>query len=456
MEFSGKNIHIVGICGVSLSALAVLLSREGARVTGSDLDETEAARLRTLGITVFVGHRKENILSDTDMVVFSSAISDNNPELIEAKRRGLVLLSRAELLSEISKRYGCVIAVAGSHGKTTTTAMIASMLIDAGLNPTVHVGGWFSKIGGNVRVGSKAYFVTEACEYKNNFLKLCPDTAVILNVQADHLDFFKTFAGVVKGFFSFAQKIKHDGALIYNADDQNMNFPEGANAVGFSVENGGDINAANIKMQRNGTYSFDCIFDGSTLGRVHLSVCGEHNIKNALATILVGLHLGIDFKTIAKSVGAFCGVDRRFQLLGTMNGAAVYSDYAHHPTEIKASIKTAKSFTAGKILAVFQPHTYTRTAAFFDDFISSVADADERAFYSIFPARERPMSGITHTALAQKSCKLGLNARAIDDKNALFKLIAEFAAPNNTILLLGAGNMQNLCKELKFDEKYHK
>ena len=449
MKIEGKRIHFIGICGISLSALAVMCKAMGAEVSGSDLAEgNKAKELRQLGIAVFIGHSKQNV-KNSEIVVYSSAVSEDNVELRYAKEHKLKVLKRATLLGEISKQYETTIAVSGCHGKTTTTAMIGKMLVDFNLDPTIHIGGEFSFIGGNVRVGGKRFFVTEACEYKNNFLKLRPDISVVLNVEPDHLDFFKTFENVKLGFYKFLSKTKH--TIVINADCEHIVIPQDRKVINFSLNNIGFVNAVNLELNLDGTYSFDYILDGAIRGRIKLAVCGKHNIYNALACIVVGEVLKIPPSNYIKSLESFKGVDRRFQLMGTINKTNFIIDYAHHPTEIESSIKTAKTFTKGEVIAIFQPHTFSRTQSLFCEFISSLMLADKSAFYKIYPAREEPIEGITHFSLAQKAKTMGAKSIAISDYDELVNFIYSNAKIGNTILLLGAGDYVDVCNKLKFD-----
>lgn len=452
MDICGKKVHFVGVCGVSLSALAVLAKDLGAEVSGSDLlgDERKAAWLRERGIKVFVGHSWVNAVG-ADIIVFSSAIGEDNPELVYAKKIGIRILKRAEFLGEIADGYEIVIAIAGSHGKTTTTAMLAKILIDYGLNPTVHIGGEYSFIGGNVRIGGRKIFVTEACEYKNNFLFLSPTISVVLNVEPDHLDFFKSFDRVKSGFYHFIKNTSNKGLAVINADDKDIVCPILKNRLTFSLENKGDICAVNLELNDDGTYSFDYLIDGWIGGKIKLSVCGRHNVFNALAAMLVAESLGVPFEKISKSLSEFNGVDRRFQLVGKINGANIIIDYAHHPTEIKASIETAKTWTKGKVVAIFQPHTYTRTQAFFNEFVSSLSCADKSAIFKIYPAREPEILGVTHCALARAGQAEGLDCCALDDYGALVSYILGVAEAGDTVLLLGAGDFVKVVDELMFD-----
>ena len=451
MVFKNKHIHFIGIGGISLSALATFSICFGAQVSGSDItpnEETE--KLKAMGATIFCGHKKENVYG-AEIVVYSSAVKEDNEELLEAKNNGLKIYKRAEFLNEIAKEHRVVIAVSGSHGKTTTTAMIAKIFIDSSLNPSVHLGGNYNFIGGNARVGGKDFFITEACEYKDNFLYLSPDVSVILNIAPDHLDYFKTLDNLICSFLKFAKKTQKRGLIVANADEKCIKLPFFRKKLKFSMENKGYLNAANIRCEKSGTFSFNPLFDGAIKPRIKLGVFGEHNIYNALAAILVASEFNISFKQISKSLKTFYGVHRRFEFVGKINGAKIIIDYAHHPDEIEKSIKTAKIFTKGQVFAIFQPHTFSRTASLFDDFIYSLKEADIRAYYTIFPAREDPIDGITHTALAQKSNELNLAAFSIDNELQLYNAIMSNAKENNTIILLGAGDFVKIVKKLPLE-----
>ena len=447
MNFKNLRMHFIGIGGISLSALAQLALNKGAIVTGSDIsksDETE--KLENLGVSVFYCHKKENVVG-SDVVIYSSAIKEDNPELVEAKQRKLKIMKRAELLAEISKEFPVTIAVCGSHGKTTTTAMVANLLINAKLDPTVHLGGEYGFIGGNVRIGGGDFFVTEACEYKDNFLYLTPQISVCLNVSPDHLDYFKTFDNVKTSFGKFINRTR--GIVISNSDDNYL--VKQKHQLTFSIENKGDVCAVNIKEYERGKFSFDVIFDGSKRFNVKLGVYGRHNIYNALSAICVGFALKINEKIIKCAIEGFTGVDRRFQEVGLINGAKIIVDYAHHPDEIKASIISAKNIAKGRVIAIFQPHTFTRTKAFLNEFAESLALADKVAVFKIYPAREVPISGVDHNLLAELIRKNAKDCSAIDNYCELAEYIYDNCRKDDVILIMGAGDYVKICKMMKFD-----
>ena len=439
----------MGICGISLSALAQILVSQGHEVWGSDLCPGEMGKkLSRLGIKVFSKHKKEYV-KDADVVVYTAAASKDNPEILWAKEQGKKVLSRAEVLGGLSKYYKNTIAIAGSHGKTTTTGMISTIFINAGFDPTVHIGGNFHKIGGNVRLGKSSVFITEACEYCDSYLKLSPKTGVVLGIQADHLDYFKTLAGVQKSFERFVKRVKRRGALIFNANcarcekvSQNAN----CDVVGFSKKSDSDYSAKNLMPDRTGCFSFDCYEHQKFLGRVFLGTPGEHNVSNALAAIAVARANGIDFQTISESLSEFCGVERRFELVGKLNGAKVYHDYAHHPTEISATIATARLVSSGRLFVVFQPHTFSRTKSFFCQFAKSLAKADSVITFPIYPARENPLPGVTSDALASKVLEQKTPAVCLHTYRGVKNFLEKQVSQNDLVLILGAGDIVGLCK----------
>ena len=445
-----EKIYFIGICGISMSALAQVLHFQGHDVWGSDLNPGEIGiSLNRLGINVFNNHSPDNIL-DADIVVYSSAIHDNNPELIYAKSKGLKIFSRAEVLGELSKHYKYTVAVAGSHGKTTTTGMLGNIFINAGLDPTVHIGGNFQKIAGNVRVGRSKFFITEACEYCDSYLKLSPHLGIILAVQADHLDYFKSVANVFESFSKFALKIKKYGCLIFNLDDSRAlsisRIAKCKNIISLSKQKNADYYANSISCNSLGCFSFNVIEHGCILGKVELSVPGEHNIYNALAAIAVARFYGIDFSSISNSLSEFYGVDRRFELVGEINNARVYHDYAHHPTEISAVIKTARLLCSGRVFVVFQPHTFSRTKSFFKRFVKSLAGADCVIMYPIYPAREKPIPGITSDILSEQILNRNTPAICIHSFAEIKMYLCDKVRQNDIVLILGAGDIVGITK----------
>ena len=447
MKFNGIHFHFIGIGGISLSALALLTIARGAVVSGSDIVESDQTlTLKTAGAKIFIGHDARNVMG-ASVVVYSSAIKEENPEIIYAKKHNIKLIKRAELLAAIAKEYPVTVAIAGSHGKTTTTAMISQILINAGFDPTVHVGGEFRYIGGNVKIGGGGVFVTEACEYMDNFLYLTPTVGVCLNVSPDHLDYFKTFNNIQTSFKKF---ISQSEIVISNADDATLGLNK--HNLTFSINNKGQLCAVNICEYKPGLFSFDCLYDGAIITRIYLNIYGKHNIYNALAAIGVGILFKIDIKFIKKSIEHFSGVGRRFEQIGEINGAKIIIDYAHHPDEIAASIKAAAKITSNRVIAIFQPHTFTRTQALLKEFAASLAEASEVAVFKIYSAREKPIDGVDNRLLSNEVNKLGTPSVSIDDYQTLKEFIASRSVSGDVILILGAGDYVKACKELPFDE----
>ena len=352
-------------------------------------------------------------------------------------------------MGQFSRHFKNTIAVSGCHGKTTTTAMLSCIFINAGLNPTIHIGGTYDKIGGNVRLGSNNIFITEACEYKDSFLSLKPKVSVILGVQADHLDYFKNVNNVQKSFNNFASNTQKTGFLVFNSDNRRAKqAADFANCkiVGISKSCRSTCRAKNIFHHSNGCFAFDCVQNNKVLGRVYLSVPGEHNITNALAAIAVAIRFNISFSCIQSSLFEFAGVDRRFQLVGQINGAKVFHDYAHHPTEIQASIKTAYQMQAQKVFVVFQPHTYSRTKSFFCRFAKALCVANEAILYPIYPAREAPIKNITSEALSQKINQIGGNSVHYPTFGQIIDHLKRNVSSSDIILILGAGDIVNITK----------
>ena len=451
-ELKGKRVHFIGIGGISMSALAQMLEREGVIVQGSDLaynEETE--KLEKQNIKVFHTQQKENLVG-VDVVVFSSAIHDDNEELSYAKSKNLMILKRAEILGIIAKDYKTVIAIAGSHGKTTTSAMISEIFLTAGKKPTIHVGGVLSKIKSNYKLGGKKYFITEACEYMDNYLYLTPDLSVILNIDSDHLDYFGSLDGVKKSFAKFARKVKKGGLNVLSMDDVNSLDIIDENAATFGMNHKADIYASNIKEYKPCRFMFDVIFCGCNLGNIKLSILGKHNISNALASILVSLACGIDFCDIKFALEHFSGVKRRSEIVSNKNNILVIHDYAHHPKQIEKMIDVAKMLTRpvhGKIIVAFEPHTYSRTKFLLDDFAKSFYGADYLFLAPVYSAREDESQGVGSDELALHTKKYVKKIECVSFYNDIKSKIKSIAKPHDVVLILGAGNIEKLAEKFR-------
>lgn len=367
-----------------MSGLALYLSKNGYDVSGSDISENEQVKmLKSHGIKVFLGHNKTNV-EGSELVVFNSAIDEHNPELTRAKNLGLKIISRSELLRLVSREHEHVVAVAGTHGKTTTSAMIGEIFCLAGLAPTIHIGGVSKNLGTNFLIGEKQYFITEACEYKDNFLSLNPEVGVVLNVDDDHLDYFKTKQNLKRSFEKFVFQsdfsIVYDGFLQKNSKKTEKIVQIGENSQYCWVDN--------IEIEANKKYAFDAIFCGEYVGRIHLGVFHKHNVTDALFAVAVAKYYGISNQIIVRALENFAGVRRRFEEIGWSGGVRVVIDYAHHPKEISSTMTSAKDITKGRLFVVFQPHTYSRTKKLFNEFVSCFDLADKLYIFRTYPARE--------------------------------------------------------------------
>ena len=366
-----QHVHFIGIGGISMSGLAEILLKENFTISGSDSKPSNLTEhLVSLGATIFYPQKAENVIKGIDVVVYTAAIHEDNPELIEVRRQGLPTLTRAQLLGQLMKNYETPIAISGTHGKTTTTSMVSHILLEAEKDPTISVGGILKAIGGNIRVGNSGVFVTEACEYTNSFLDFFPKISVILNVEEDHMDFFKDIDDIRSSFHRFAALLPEDGALIINKNIEKMEAITNGltcKVITYSETQSADYSATNITFDELGNASFDLIKYGTFAGRINLSVNGNHNVSNALSAIAVSDLLGIDLETCKKGILSFTGTNRRFQYKGEINGVTIIDDYAHHPTEIKATLTSVQHYPHREVWCIFQPHTYTRTKAFFHE-----------------------------------------------------------------------------------------
>lgn len=447
---ASAHIHFIGIGGISMSGLADIMLKSGYMVTGSDRDSSSITKkLESEGAKVFLGHDAKNVVG-ADLVVHTSAVHEDNPEMAEALRLGIRRIDRAEFLGAVMKGYRNAIGVAGTHGKTTTTSMLAHALIYTDNDPTVSVGGELDIIGGNIRSGSSEFFLTEACEYTNSFLKFFPHVAVITNIEEDHLDFFKDINDIIESFRKFALLTKEDGYVVAWGEDPEIRKAlegTGCDVLYYGLTSEFEFYAENI-IYRNGYPDFDVMRKGEKLCHITLYVPGEHNILNALATIAVCAVYGIDPVEAAKGIETYKGTHRRFEKLGMLNGATVIADYAHHPTEIRATLKTAVKFGAKKIWCVFQPHTYSRTRTLWKDFLTCFAEADELILAEIYAAREKPDGVTTSAKLADEISKTGMKAKCVDSFEGIAELLKENVQEGEMVFLMGAGDIINLSKLL--------
>lgn len=444
-----KNIHCIGIGGIGLSAIAEILLDRGYNVSGSDMKESDmTALLESKGAKIYIGHRKENV-EDVDLVVYSAAVSAENPEIVRAKERGVECVSRAVMLGALMSEYEKSIAISGTHGKTTTTSMVSLILDKAKLEPTILVGGNLAEIGGNVKVGNSEYFVTEACEYMDSFLSLKPQIEVILNIDSDHLDYFKDIDHIVSSFDKFTKLLPKGGKVIaYDANPFVKKVISNVeDAITFGYGENCTYYAKDITFDQAGMPSFTVMHYGANLGRATLSVPGEHNILNALAAFSCCHQLGVGADIIIQQLKAYKGTERRFDVVGkTKKGALVIDDYAHHPTEIRATIDSTKNMQKNKLWVIFQPHTYTRTLALFDQFADSFSDVDELILPEIYAAREKNIYKVSSRALAEKIKELHpeKSVRFIEDFDEIADLVYENTAAGDIVITMGAGDVYKI------------
>lgn len=446
------HIHFIGIGGISMSGLAEILLEEGFTVSGSDSKESPLTKkLESEGAIIHYGQRAENISDGIDCVVYTAAINKANPELMEAVARKIPMLTRAELLGQLMKNYKTPIAVSGTHGKTTTTSMISHILLAADLDPTISVGGILKAIGGNIRVGKSETFITEACEYTNSFLHFYPKISVILNIEEDHLDFFKDLEDIRHSFHQFAALLPSDGTLIINGDIDNYQEIYDSldcNVITYGSSDMLDYSASNITYDEKGLVAFDLIKNGKVVDHIQLSVTGDHNVSNALASIATAELLQIPMETIKKGILSFSGTDRRFEYKGTFNGVTVVDDYAHHPTEIEATLHAAHNYPHKKLWCVFQPHTYTRTKALLPEFAKALSLADHVVVADIYAARETDTLGISSEDLQKRIQELGTPCEYFPTFDEIENYLLSNCQEGDLLITMGAGDVVNIGEQL--------
>jgi UDP-N-acetylmuramate--alanine ligase len=455
------HIYFIGIGGISMSGLAEILLSEGFTISGSDLAETElTATLANKGAQIYYEQKPENLAQASaskqiDLVVYTAAIKEDNPEYRAMQEYKLPSLTRAELLGQIMKNYQTAIAVAGTHGKTTTTSMVSAILLNAGLDPTLTIGGIYNAINGNVRLGKTAYFVTEACEYTNSFLKFFPTVGLIMNIEADHLDFFKDIEEIRESFRRFAALLPANGALIINGEIEKL--PEITKGLPCTVITFGkgasyDYNIEDIDYDQQARASFTLHRQGNdSRKRYSLGTCGEHNVYNAVAALALADYLDLDPQEAQKSLQAFKGTERRFELKGNKAGFTIIDDYAHHPTEIIATLKTARYFSKRRLCCVFQPHTYTRTKALLPEFAAALSLADWLIIVDIYAAREKNTVGISGKDLAEAIAALGNECYYMPTSegfSAVEKFILKNLQEDDLLITMGAGDVVTIADNL--------
>ena len=447
-EYYGKRVHMIGIGGSSMSGLARVLQTKGCRVSGSDMAEGENLRvLRERGIPVAVGHSAE-YLTDAELAIYSAAIAPDNAEFVECIRSGIPVMERSVLLGQLSEEYETVIAVCGTHGKTTSTSMLAEILVDAGADPTIHIGGVLESIGGSVRQGNSGYFLTEACEYRRSFLTLLPAVVVLLNIDEDHLDYYRDIDEIESAFGELLGKLPADGWALGNGDDPRARRQLellSCKRETFGVSENADYRMVGICEDSFGFVRFSLYHRQELLGEVSMGVPGLFNAKNAAAALAVAHHMGIDMASACGSIERFRGVHRRFELTGTLYGAELFHDYGHNPAEIKNALSIARRrCRKGRLWAVVQPHTYSRVKTLFQDYLMCTEAADITLVTDIFAAREQDPGDISSEMLAEGMRACGLNVRWTPTFADAAAVIRDGVCAGDLVITLGCGDIYRL------------
>ena len=443
-----KNIHMIGIGGVSMSGIAAILNNFGFSVTGSDLADSDNLKsLQEKGIKATVGHNINDV-AKSDVVVYSAAVKKDDPEMLEAKRLNIETIERADFLGALTRCYADTICISGTHGKTTTTSMVSMCFLEALKDPSIQVGAFLKAIDGNYRVGNSEHFIIEACEYVESFLKFSPKAEIILNIDNDHLDYFKNLENIKNAFIKYIKLLPQDGILIYNGDDANssdLSSYTNAKCITYGITNKKtDFFAVNITFDDDGFPEFDVYHNDKFFDRIKLNVTGMHNVLNSLACIALCNEYGIDKSCIKSALLKFTGANRRFEFKGKLNGASVYDDYGHHPTEIIATAKSLMNKKYNKSWVVFQPHTYSRTKNLLDDFAKALLNFDNIIIMDIYAAREKNTYNITSEDLAKKIIYLGKDAKYIPDFDECAEFLKNNVQDGDIVMTLGAGTVTKI------------
>lgn len=444
-----KNIHMIGIGGVSMSGIAAILKNWGFHVTGSDSSDSENVKaLIQKGFKVTIGHNLEDV-ANSNIVVYSAAIQQDDPEMLEAKRLQIPTIERADFLGELTRCYQDTICISGTHGKTTTTSMVALCFLEALQDPSIQVGAYLRQLNGNYMVGNSEIFIIEACEYVESFLKFSPKAEIVLNIDNDHLDYFKNFENIKNAFIKYVKLLPSDGILILNADDTNcLDLAQYTNIkpITYGLDNkNSDFYAANITFDENGFPEFDVYHNDKLFDKIKLSVPGTHNILNALSCIALCHEYSLDKKAIKSALLKFTGAHRRFEFKGKIdNKVSVFDDYAHHPTEIMATVKSLCHKKYHHSWVIFQPHTYSRTKNLLDDFAKALLNFDHVIVLDIYAAREKNTYGITSKDLVNQLIKIGKEATYLPDFKECVSYIKNNVEENDIVMTLGAGTVTQI------------
>ncbi len=446
------KIHFIGIGGISMSALAEICLNKGYKVSGSDSNESYLLdKLRSQGANIFIGHEKEHLADDVDMVVYTAAVHDDNAELIAAREKNKLVVNRATFLGQIMREYKNSIAISGTHGKTSTTSMLSTIFQYADLDPTILVGGNLSSIGGNVKIGNSDHFITEACEYVDSFLNFNPKISTVLNIEEDHLDYFSGLDEIKASFNKFGKLLPKDGYFIINGDDENTNdilHDVKATVIKYGTNLGNDALIKNISFNEKGHGIFEIELNGKNLGVFELSVPGLHNIYNATAAILVAYVSNIELELIRENIKSYSGVGRRFEVKGKYNDALIIDDYAHHPTELKATLSAAKKMKKSKLWCIFQPHTYTRTKSLLNEFAEAFYSADKVIITDIYAARENDPGDIHSKDLVEKLYQNHVDVAYISKFEDIVDYLRDNVSSNDLVITAGAGPIYKVAEEL--------
>ena len=447
------HVHFIGIGGISMSGLAEILLQEHFTISGSDSKESDITTLlEKLGATVTIGQQAKNITDDIDLIVYTAAVHSDNPEFKAALESGKPILTRAQLLGQIMSNYQYSMAVSGTHGKTTTTSMLSHVLLAGNVDPTISIGGMLNAIGGNIRVGHSEYFVTEACEYTNSFHAFQPKISIILNVDADHLDFFSGIEEIIQSFRTFAHKLPEDGTLVINGEMDCLPIiieDLNCNICTFGLSENCKYRAEDIEYDASGCASYTLLIDNSPVTKIKLNVNGLHNVTNSLATIAVADILHIGLEDTKRGLESFDGAKRRFEIKGTYNGITIVDDYAHHPTEIQATLTAAKQTAHNEIWCVFQPHTYTRTKALLPEFAEALHAADHVVLTKIYAAREQDTGIVSSQDIAdllQKEYQTDVVYLPTFEEVETY--LKKNCKKNDLLITMGAGDIVNVGENL--------
>lgn len=441
-----KNIFMIGIGGVSMSGLAYILKSWGFVVSGSsNIGSSTIDKLINDGINVSIPHSETNINNDIDLVVYTAAVKENNPERIRAKELNIPTLERGEFLGELTKLFNDTIGVAGTHGKTTTTSMVSECFLASNMDPSIQVGSSLNTIGGNYRVGKSDYFIIESCEYSDSFLNFHEKSTIILNIDNDHLDYFKTFDNIKKSFQKYVGHITK--YLVLNGDDENaleLRNYSNAKSITFGLKETNNYYAKNIIFDDNGYPNYDLYKDGKFIDKIELSIVGKHNVLNSLGCIALCDNYGVSIDAIKKGLKNYTGAGRRFEYKGIFNGAKVYDDYGHHPTEVEAVSNSVLNKKYNKSWVIFEPHTYSRVYNHSLDFAKSLLKFDNIIIADIFAAREENIWGVSSEDIVKEITLLGAHAIHISDYEDIKTYLSNNVKENDLIVTLGAGNITKL------------